>query len=214
MFNLCFDNSNSFQPQQDNHNQSNYFNDSLQTYSYTNPNSGNKNESSSSSNSIESYQPLQNNHTVFHETRNSHCQDNHEMTIDNRTANHETSTNYNENRNKYNNMTMLEDTLTIETLLYTLKKGITNAQNALNIAKMVSILINKTENDEIAKEIIKKLTNKNIVNMLTNSIVKYSNSPQIIKECQYALNLIVKTLLINNMSVDVHAPVENSIQIG
>eukprot|EP01084_Bolivina_argentea_P000881 1613_1 len=111
-------------------------------------------------------------------------------------------------------MTMLEDTLTIETLLYTLKKGITNAQNALNIAKMVSILINKTENDEIAKEIIKKLTNKNIVNMLTNSIVKYSNSPQIIKECQYALNLIVKTLLINNMSVDVHAPVENSIQIG
>eukprot|EP01084_Bolivina_argentea_P266522 452069_1 len=180
---VSFKESNSFQPQkhnnQYNYSQSNYFNGSLQTYSYTNPKSRyivnkNKNDSCTCCNSIKSYQSLQNNHyevppitnhTVFNETRNNHCQYTnssansnmthfqHTITIANRTPKHEPNTNYNENTNKCNklNMTMLQDTLTIETLLYTLKKGITNAQNALLIAKMVSILINKTENDEIAK---------------------------------------------------------------
>eukprot|EP01084_Bolivina_argentea_P142238 249884_1 len=51
-----------------------------------------------------------------------------------------------------NNITILPDTITIETLLNKLKKGITNAQNALHIAKMVSTLINKESNN---RQIIK-----------------------------------------------------------
>eukprot|EP01084_Bolivina_argentea_P222596 376725_1 len=108
---------------------------------------------------------------------------------------HTANTNYHQDTNKCNNMTILQDTITMEKLLYALKKGITNAQNALNIAKMVSALINQQKNN--GKQIVKRLTNEHIVNVLTNCIIKHSNNPQIIKECQYALNLMLKTLIVD-----------------
>eukprot|EP01084_Bolivina_argentea_P000885 1621_1 len=176
--NACCDAS--FQPYQHNYNQqSKYFNDSLQTYTFTNPKSNkctthitNKNTNDThphhtTYNNIESYQAyqsLQTNHyevpTLNHRESNSSCGSNctiyhqtstnssdnvtyfqDKIKINDPTPNQQTNTNYNQNSNQCNNMTILEDTMTLDTLLYTLKKGITNSQNALVIAKMVSILI-------------------------------------------------------------------------
>eukprot|EP01084_Bolivina_argentea_P258621 436090_1 len=91
-------------------------------------------------------------------------------------------------------MTILKDTITIQALLNALKKGITNAQNALLIAKMVSELINKSKNNQ--KQILRKLANElQIVDTLTNCIIKHSTNSQIVQECQHVLELMICTLI-------------------
>eukprot|EP01084_Bolivina_argentea_P080628 146035_1 len=98
------------------------------------------------------------------------------------------------NRNKEET---LSKTSTIESLLYTLKQGITNAETALIIAKMVSKIIEKQKDETDFQQIVKRLIHENIVNILSNAMMQYSKYPQIRIKCQKALNQLIQSVVIH-----------------
>eukprot|EP01084_Bolivina_argentea_P318229 551841_1 len=73
--------------------------------------------------------------------------------------------------------TDIHQNITIETVFNTLEKGINNNDNALLLAKMVSIIINKHSNTKNIQQIIKRLIDENIINVLTNLMMIYSKYP-------------------------------------
>eukprot|EP01084_Bolivina_argentea_P138809 244305_1 len=105
--------------------------------------------------------------------------------------------------------TNVHQNITIETLLNTLEKGVNNNDNALLFAKMVSIIINKHSNTKNIQQIIKRLIDENIINVLTNLMMSYAKYPTILMECQLALNQLA-TCAVNNKPTENNAENTNS----